>query len=109
MAPRLPPRGFSDSSQEQPRNQLHPYRRITGGECFVISSENCFFNRSIQGHWHARLPLFVNLLSLLSQLFIKRYAFVPILLHFPASLRVSIRDACYRAPARLFIADGHSE
>jgi len=37
MTPRLPPRGFSDSRQKQPRSRLHPYRRTTGGECFVIT------------------------------------------------------------------------
>src|SRR5713226_5960687 len=103
MTPRLPPRGFSESRQKQPRNKLHPYRRITGGECFVISREKFVSARNNLGHWHPRLSLLVNSPSLLSQFFIKGYALVPNLLPFLASLRLTIRPASRRASPRLFI------
>ncbi len=101
--PRLPPRGFSESRQQQPRNRLHPYRRIIEGECFVISSENFVPNQDIQGHWHSCLSLLLNAPALQFQLFIKKSVFVANVSPSLASLLLAVRYASLRASARLFI------
>src|SRR6266849_7546899 len=103
MTPRLPPRGFSDSRQEQPRNQLHPFRRNTRCECFVICSEKFVANRINRRHQRPGSSLLLKLASLLSQLFLKKYVFVPNLLLFLASHRQDFLFASCRASARLFI------
>src|SRR5260370_16435933 len=57
---------------------------------------------------HVGLCLLVNSASLRSQLFLKKYLFVPNLLPVLASLRLAIRCASRRASARLFIyTQGH--
>src|SRR5712692_11031425 len=101
--PRLPPRGFSESRQEQPRNWLHPYRRVTEGECFVIPSENFVPNQNNQGHRHSRLSALLNAPALLFQLFIKKSVFVANVLPSLASPCLPVRYASLRASARLFI------